>query len=60
VQECGGNEEAVLSEEVKPDSAGVRKYVRRDGFSNVPDLVIRVVWVLKADHRIAGFGIRPE
>ena len=60
VQEHGGIEEAVLSEEVKPDSAGVRKYVRRARFSNVPDLVIRVVWVLDADHKIAGFGIRPE
>lgn len=60
VQEHGGNEEAVLSEEVQPDSTGVREYVRRARFANCPDLVIRVVWVLDADHKIAGFGIRPE
>ncbi len=60
VQEHGGNEEVVLSEEVKPDSSGVHRYVRRARFSNMPDMVITEVWVLSAERKIAGFGMHPE
>ena len=62
VQQQGGIETDVISEEVKPDTAvadGYR-YVRRAHFSNVPQFVVRLVWVIDKERKIAGFGIRPE
>ncbi len=60
VREKGGMEVEVYSEEVKPDTLGGYRYVRRVQFSNVPAMVVRVVWVIDRDRKIAGFGIRPE
>ena len=62
VQQQGGIEEDILSEEVKPDSAvaGGYRYLRRVKFSNLPDMVIQVVWVLSPEHKIAGFNMQPE
>lgn len=62
VQQQGGVETDVISEEVKPDTAvaGGYRYIRRTHFSNVPQMVVRLVWVINGDRKIAGFGIRPE
>jgi hypothetical protein len=60
VQQQGGNEEEILSEEVKTDSTGMYRYIRRARFSNAPEMVIKAVWVLSPDRKIAGFGLRPE
>jgi hypothetical protein len=60
VQQQGGNEEEILSEEVKTDSTGMYRYIRRARFSNLPEMVIKETWVLSADRKIAGFGLRPE
>jgi hypothetical protein len=62
VQQQGGIETDVISEEVRPDTAvaGGYRYVRRVHFSNVPQFVVRLVWVINQERKIAGFGIRPE
>lgn len=62
VQQQGGVETDVISEEVNPDTAvtGGYRYVRRTHFSNLPERVVRLVWVINPDRKIAGFGIRPD
>lgn len=61
IEEQGGFEVAIASEEVLPEADGKSfRYERRVRFSKVPEIPILVQWVFGPDGKVTGFDINSD